>query len=104
ALIEDSGKSEVVVVQDLGLRDYVTDNVQVIYGEPGVYGVVSGLYSSSTGITSLLEGYLPQENIRFRDHPVSFGDRSVVETVESGEQIATYGRWKERVTSCGATS
>src|SRR5207245_8923174 len=45
-----------------------------------------------------LEGYLPQENIRFRDHPVSFGDRSVVETVESEEKIATYGRMKKRFT------
>src|SRR5207245_10354227 len=103
ALIEDSGKSEVVVVQDLGLRDYVTDNVQVIYGEPGVYGVVSGLYSSSTGITSLLEGYLPQENIRFRDHPVSFGDRCVVEAVESEEKRATYGRMKNRFTGFSMT-
>ena len=96
--IADRGKSVLVVEHDLAFLDYVTDYVQVIYGEPGVYGVVSGLYSSRTGINSLLEGYLPQENIRFRDHPVSFGDRSVVETVESEEKIATYGRMKKRFT------
>ncbi|HLQ20691.1 MAG TPA: ribosome biogenesis/translation initiation ATPase RLI, partial [Nitrososphaerales archaeon] len=96
--IADRGKSVLVVEHDLAFLDYVTDYVQVIYGEPGVYGVVSGLYSSRTGINSLLEGYLPQENIRFRDHPVSFGDRSIVETVESEEKIATYGRMKKRFT------
>ena len=96
--IADRGKSVLVVEHDLAFLDYVTDYVQVIYGEPGVYGVVSGLYSSRTGINSLLEGYLPQENIRFREHPVSFGDRSVVETVESEEKIATYGRMKKRFT------
>ena len=96
--IADRGKSVLVVEHDLAFLDYVTDYVQVIYGKPGVYGVVSGLYSSRTGINSLLEGYLPQENIRFRDHPVSFGERSVVETVESEEKIATYGRMKKRFT------
>ncbi|HLQ03817.1 MAG TPA: ribosome biogenesis/translation initiation ATPase RLI, partial [Nitrososphaerales archaeon] len=96
--IAERGKSVLVVEHDLAFLDYVTDYVQVIYGEPGVYGVVSGLYSSRTGINSLLEGYLPQENIRFRDHPVSFGERSVVETVESEEKMATYGRIKKRFT------
>src|SRR5437870_3642194 len=96
--IADRGKAVLVVEHDLAFLDYVTDYVQVIYGEPGVYGVVSGLYSSRTGINSLLEGYLPQENIRFRDHPVSFGERSVVETVESEEKIATYGSMKKRFT------
>ncbi|MGP8124336.1 MAG: ribosome biogenesis/translation initiation ATPase RLI [Nitrososphaerales archaeon] len=88
--IAQAGKSVLVVEHDLAFLDYVTNYVQIIYGEPGAYGIVSGLYSSRTGINSLLDGYLPQENIRFRDHAVSFGHRAAGETVESEEVAARY--------------
>ena len=88
--IAESGKSVLVVEHDMAFLDYVADYVQIIYGEPGAYGIVSGLYSSRTGINSLLDGYLPQENIRFRDHAVSFVQRSAGETVESEEVVASY--------------
>src|SRR5207245_10173264 len=39
-----------------------------------------------------------KDDVRLRDHPVSFGDRSIVETVEAEEKIATYGRMKKRFT------
>ncbi len=88
--LAQSGKSVLVVEHDMAFLDYVTDYVQIIYGEPGAYGVVSGLYASRTGINSLLDGYLPQENIRFRDHSVSFGLKSAGESVESEEFVAEY--------------
>ena len=88
--IAASGKSVLVVEHDIAFLDYVTNYVQIIYGEPGAYGIVSGLYASRTGINALLDGYLPQENIRFRDHAVSFGQRAAGETVESEEVVAKY--------------
>ena len=88
--IAEGGKSVLVVEHDIAFLDYVTDYVQIIYGEPGAYGVVSGLYASRTGINSLLDGYLPQENVRFRDHAVTFGQRAAGETVESEEVVAKY--------------
>jgi ATP-binding cassette, sub-family E, member 1 len=88
--IAESGKAVLVVEHDIAFLDYVTDYVQIIYGEPGAYGIVSGLYASRTGINSLLDGYLPQENIRFRDHAVTFGQRAAGETVESEEVVAKY--------------
>ena len=84
------GKSVLVVEHDIAFLDYVTNYVQVIYGEPGAYGIVSGLYASRTGINALLDGYLPQENVRFRDHAVSFGQRAAGETIESEEVVAKY--------------
>jgi ATP-binding cassette, sub-family E, member 1 len=89
--VADSGKSVLVVEHDMAFLDYVADYVQVIYGEPAAYGVVSGLYASRTGINALLDGYLPQENIRFRDKAVSFGQRAAGETVESEEVVVSYG-------------
>jgi len=88
--LADLGKAVLVVEHDIAFLDYVADYVQIIYGEPGAYGVVSGLYASRTGINALLDGYLPQENIRFRDKPVSFGQRAAGETVESEEVVASY--------------
>ena len=88
--IASAGKSVLVVEHDLAFLDYVTNFVQVIYGEPGAYGIVSGLYASRTGINALLDGYLPQENIRFRDHAVAFGARAAGETMESEDVVAKY--------------
>jgi len=88
--IAESGRAVLVVEHDMAFLDYVADYVQIIYGEPGAYGVVSGLYAARTGINSLLDGYLPQENIRFRDKPVSFGQRTAFEVVESETPVASY--------------
>jgi ATP-binding cassette subfamily E protein 1 len=97
--IAASGKSVLVVEHDIAFLDYVTNYVQVIYGEPGAYGIVSGLYASRTGINALLDGYLPQENIRFRDHAVSFGQRAAGETVESDEVVAHYTKLAKSYTA-----
>ncbi|MDA4126945.1 MAG: ribosome biogenesis/translation initiation ATPase RLI [Thaumarchaeota archaeon] len=88
--IAESGKSVLVVEHDIAFLDYVTDYVQIIYGEPGAYGIVSGPYASRTGINALLDGYLPLENVRFREHAVSFGQRAAGETFESEEVVAKY--------------
>ncbi len=89
------GKSVLVVEHDITFLDYVAEYVQVIYGEPGAYGIISGLYASRTGINALLDGYLPQENVRFRDHAVSFGQRTTTETVESEAVVASYSELRK---------
>jgi ATP-binding cassette, sub-family E, member 1 len=88
--VADRGREVLVVEHDMAFLDYVADYVQIIYGEPGAYGVVSGLYASRTGINALLDGFLPQENMRFRDQPVTFGFRTAVETVLSEEVAVRY--------------
>jgi ATP-binding cassette, sub-family E, member 1 len=79
-----------LVEHDITFLDYASDYVQIIYGEPGVYGVVSALYPSRTGINVLLEGTLPQENVRFRDRAVTFETTTSVESQESTEVVASY--------------
>jgi ATP-binding cassette subfamily E protein 1 len=88
--LAEEGKSVLVVEHDIAFLDYVADYVQVVYGEPGAYGIVSGLYASRTGINALLDGYLPQENVKFRDHAVSFGQRTTAEIAESEVVAASY--------------
>ena len=61
-----------VIEHDLIVLDYISDLLQVMYGEPGVYGVVSHTMSSKNGINTYLDGYLKDENVRFRDHIIKF--------------------------------
>jgi ATP-binding cassette subfamily E protein 1 len=66
----------VVVEHDLALLDYLSDYVHVLYGASGAYGVVSQLKGSRNGINDFLSGYLPEENVRFRDHQIRFSTAS----------------------------
>jgi len=65
-------KYVLVVEHDLAVLDYVSDLVHIIYGEPGVYGVVSLPRGARNGINVYLKGYLREENIRIREESVRF--------------------------------
>ncbi len=66
------GKSVMVVEHDLTLLDYVSDFIEVLYGVSSAYGIVSNVLSTKVGINVFLDGYLPNENVRFRDKKFSF--------------------------------
>jgi ATP-binding cassette subfamily E protein 1 len=89
--IAEKGKYVLLVEHDITFLDYASDYVQIVYGEPGVYGIVSALYPSRSGINALLDGFLPQENTRFRDKSITFDVTTSVETQQSQEVIARYG-------------
>ncbi len=75
-----SDKSSVFVVEhDLAILDYLADYVYVLYGEPGAYGVVSKIKGARVGINEFMEGYLKDENVRFRDVEIKFNKFSVGE-------------------------
>ena len=62
----------VVVEHDLALLDYLSDEVCLLYGEPGAYGVVTKPGNTRDSINHFLDGYIPAENMRFRKHALSF--------------------------------
>jgi ATP-binding cassette subfamily E protein 1 len=64
-----------VVEHDLIILDYMTDLIHMIYGKEGVYGVVSHPMTAKTGINVYLNGYLKDENVRFRDAKIKFEKR-----------------------------
>ncbi|MEM3030394.1 MAG: ribosome biogenesis/translation initiation ATPase RLI [Candidatus Micrarchaeia archaeon] len=72
ALALSEGKSVVVVEHDLAVLDYLSDHVHVFYGEKGAFGVVSALKGVRNGINEFLEGYLKEENVRFRPSEIRF--------------------------------
>ncbi|EWG07248.1 MAG: ATPase RIL [Candidatus Aramenus sulfurataquae] len=65
-------KYVVVVDHDLIVLDYLADFVSIIFGESSVYGKVSKLYSTRVGINNFLNGYLPAENVKFREDEIKF--------------------------------
>jgi ATP-binding cassette subfamily E protein 1 len=68
----DEGKSVVVTEHDLAMLDYLSDEVYLVYGQPGSYGIVSHVHPTRGGINDYLLGFLPDENMRFRDEPIRF--------------------------------
>jgi len=57
------------------MLDYLSDQICVLYGEPGVYGIVSHVHGVRVGINIYLDGFVPDENMRFRDEPIRFHAR-----------------------------
>jgi ATP-binding cassette subfamily E protein 1 len=62
----------ICVEHDLAILDYLSDFICVLYGTPGVYGVVTMPYSVREGINVFLAGFIPTENLRFRDEELTF--------------------------------
>ena len=65
-------KMVLVVEHDLAVLDYIADRVHLLYGSPGVYGIVSKPYGTRIGINTFLDGYVKEDNVRLRDKPIKF--------------------------------
>jgi ATP-binding cassette subfamily E protein 1 len=66
----------VIVEHDLAILDMLADTVHVAYGKPAVFGVITQPKGVRVGINQYLEGYLPEENVRFREYHVVFEKRA----------------------------
>lgn len=72
----------IVVEHDLSVLDYLSDFICCLYGVPGCYGVVTMPFSVREGINIFLDGFVPTENLRFRDTSLVF---KVAETATEEE-------------------
>jgi len=70
--IDVTNKYVLLVEHDLAILDYLSDYVCVLYGTPSVYGVVTLPFSVLDGINIFLAGFIPTENMRFRDEELNF--------------------------------
>jgi len=82
-------KKQVYIVEhDLAILDFLTDEIHILYGTEGAYGVVSSLLSTRHGINSYLSGFIKEENVRIRDWKVQFfvhppaTDKNIIPLVE----------------------
>lgn len=87
----------IVVENDLSVLDYLSDFICCLYGIPSAYGVVTMPFSVRKGINIFLDGYVPTENLRFRDASLVF---KVAETANEEEVKMTcmykYPRMKKK--------
>ena len=101
--LADEGKAVLVVEHDLAVLDYLSDIVHIVYGEPGVYGIFSQPKGTRNGINEFLQGYLKDENVRFRPYEIKFtkfSERVEVERetlVEYPRLVKDYGSFKLEV-------
>ncbi|MEM4772817.1 MAG: ATP-binding cassette domain-containing protein, partial [Nanoarchaeales archaeon] len=65
-------KSSIIVDHDIAFLDALCDYIHIFYGMPSVYGIVSNLLSARVGINNFFEGYIKEENIKFRDFEIKF--------------------------------
>merc|ERR1711979_75713 len=62
----------ITVEHDLSVLDYLSDFICCLYGIPGAYGVVTMPFSVREGINIFLDGFVPTENLRFREDALVF--------------------------------
>jgi len=90
--LKDDEKTVIVAEHDLAILDYLSDQICVFYGDPGVYGVVSHVHGVRVGINIYLEGYIPDENVRFRKEPIIFHVKPPSSSLMLGETLL---KWTE---------
>ena len=94
------GKSVMVVEHDLTLLDFLSDYIEVLYGEPTAYGIVSNILSTKIGINVFLDGYLPNENVRFREKKFSMDvSSSATDIFQEGTEIVNYPKLEKKFDS-----
>jgi ATP-binding cassette subfamily E protein 1 len=88
--LANSGKSVMVVEHDITLLDYLSDYIHILYGEPGAYGITSVLQSTKLGINNFLDGFLPSENVRFRQKAFRFETTTTTDDMVLDLPVARY--------------
>ncbi|MFX0050195.1 MAG: ribosome biogenesis/translation initiation ATPase RLI [Candidatus Hermodarchaeota archaeon] len=83
-------KTVVIVEHDLAVLDYLSDYVTMFYGSPSSYGIVSHPYTEKEGINVFLDGFIPSENMRFRDYSILIQKSSVREKQITSDNLLTY--------------
>lgn len=92
--LAETGKSVLVIEHDLAALDAISDYVHILYGEPGGYGVVSQLRGVRVGINTYINGFLREENVRFRKQPIIFEVRPPATAVDT-EVLTNYSDLKK---------
>lgn len=64
-----------VVEHDLIILDYLADIIHIMYGKENCYGIVSQPKTTKAGLNTFLDGYLRDENMRFREYAIHFSPR-----------------------------
>jgi ATP-binding cassette, sub-family E, member 1 len=89
--LADENTAILVVEHDLIILDYMTDLVHIMYGKENCYGVVSKVRTTKAAINSYLEGFLREENMRFRHNKIKFDKGQVFKKSDKNLLVS----WKD---------
>lgn len=68
-------KQVIVIEHDLAILDFLAENVYLVFGSEGAYGIYSQPRQVRQAINVYLDGYAKEENMRFRDTQIVFESR-----------------------------
>jgi ATP-binding cassette subfamily E protein 1 len=88
--LAEDGKYVLVVEHDLAILDLMCDYGCVLYGQSGAYGVITSPYPIKSAINIFLDGYIPAENMRFRESSLKFEIQDTAEYVKGTVQEYSY--------------
>ncbi len=94
---EKSKKTALVVEHDLVVLDYLIDSIHIMYGQPSAFGMLTGIKAAKVGLNDYLEGYSKEENVRFRDKPITF-DKDSDATIN---KVNILTKWNEEKIEIG---
>ena len=87
---DDNSKYVICVEHDLSVLDYLSDFVCNLYGKPSAYGVVTAPFSVREGINIFLAGFIPTENLRFRQEELTFKVAENIQIIEERHSTVNY--------------
>jgi ATP-binding cassette subfamily E protein 1 len=90
--LRQEGKTVIVAEHDLAIIDYLSDQICIFYGTPGVYGIVSHVHGVRVGINIYLQGFIPDENMRFRKEPIEFHVKPPATGLGAGKTLV---KWED---------
>ncbi len=93
--LKEDGKTVIVAEHDLAILDYLSDQICVFYGTPRVYGIVSHVHGVRVGINIYLQGFIPDENVRFRKDPIIFHVKPPAAGLATGETLLKWDGMKK---------
>ena len=94
--LKEKQKIIIIAEHDLAIIDYLSDQICIFYGEPGVYGVISHVHGVRTGINIYLQGYIPDENILFRTEPIIFHTKPPQSTSSTGDPLLKWENFEKK--------
>jgi ATP-binding cassette subfamily E protein 1 len=93
--LTSDGKTVIVSEHDLAIIDYLSDQICIFYGIPGVYGIVSHVHGVRVGINIYLQGFIPDENMRFRKEPIEFHVKPPASERSAGQILVKWENMKK---------
>ena len=91
-------KSALIIEHDLSFLDYISDEIQIVYGEPAAYGAFAQPQGVRVGLNEYVEGYIKSINMQFREYKINF-EKANIRKQESVEVVASFPELEKKYPS-----